>query len=83
MKKIIELGNLCIEKTRLPTANPCDSTPPWFADHSQWEGLCSVGVVESRRTLQGKESVEEHSKHKADSEGLEEKDEICKKQDKI
>lgn len=30
----------------------------WFADHSQWEGLCSVGMVESRRTLQGKESVE-------------------------
>lgn len=30
----------------------------WFADRQQWEGLNSVGVVEARRTIQGKESVE-------------------------
>jgi predicted transposase YbfD/YdcC len=30
----------------------------WFADPSQWKGFCRVGVVESRRTLQGRESVE-------------------------
>ena len=30
----------------------------WFADQSAWEGLRSVGAVESRRTLRGKESVE-------------------------
>lgn len=30
----------------------------WFADREAWEGLKSVGVVESRRTVQGKESVE-------------------------
>lgn len=30
----------------------------WFADREAWEGLKSVGVVEARRTVQGKESVE-------------------------
>lgn len=30
----------------------------WFADRPEWEGLKSVGVVEARRTVQGKESVE-------------------------
>ena len=30
----------------------------WFADRAAWEGLKSVGVVEARRTLQGRESVE-------------------------
>lgn len=30
----------------------------WFADREAWEGLKSVGVVEARRTAQGKESVE-------------------------
>ena len=30
----------------------------WFADQIAWEGLRSVGAVESRRTLRGKESVE-------------------------
>ena len=30
----------------------------WFADRGEWEGLQSVGVVEARRTLNGKESVE-------------------------
>jgi predicted transposase YbfD/YdcC len=30
----------------------------WFADRQKWEGLQSVGVVEARRTVQGKESVE-------------------------
>lgn len=30
----------------------------WFADRQEWEGLKSVGVVESRRTVGGKESVE-------------------------
>ncbi len=30
----------------------------WFADRQAWEGLKSVGVVEARRTLNGKESVE-------------------------
>jgi predicted transposase YbfD/YdcC len=30
----------------------------WFADRQEWEGLKSVGVVEARRTVQGKESVE-------------------------
>jgi predicted transposase YbfD/YdcC len=30
----------------------------WFADKGAWEGLQSVGVVEARRTVQGKESVE-------------------------
>ena len=30
----------------------------WFADREAWEGLRSVGVVEARRTVQGKESVE-------------------------
>lgn len=30
----------------------------WFADRNEWEGLKSVGVVEARRTLNGKESVE-------------------------
>ena len=29
----------------------------WFADQIAWEGLRSVGAVESRRTLRGKESV--------------------------
>lgn len=30
----------------------------WFADKGAWEGLQSVGVVEARRTIKGKESVE-------------------------
>jgi len=30
----------------------------WFADRKEWEGLKSVGVVEARRTIGGKESVE-------------------------
>lgn len=30
----------------------------WFADRGEWEGLKSVGVVEARRTVGGKESVE-------------------------
>jgi predicted transposase YbfD/YdcC len=30
----------------------------WFADRGEWDGLRSVGVVEARRTLQGKETVE-------------------------
>lgn len=30
----------------------------WFADRNEWEGLKSVGVVEARRTIHGKESVE-------------------------
>lgn len=30
----------------------------WFADCKAWEGLKSVGVVEARRTVRGKESVE-------------------------
>ncbi len=30
----------------------------WFADRGEWEGLKSVGVVEARRTVNGKESVE-------------------------
>jgi predicted transposase YbfD/YdcC len=30
----------------------------WFADRGAWDGLRSVGVVEARRTLQGKETVE-------------------------
>jgi predicted transposase YbfD/YdcC len=30
----------------------------WFAERGAWEGLVSVGVVEARRTVQGKESVE-------------------------
>ena len=30
----------------------------WFADRAAWEGLTSVGVVEARRTVHGKESVE-------------------------
>ena len=30
----------------------------WFADRKDWEGLTSVGVVEARRTVGGKESVE-------------------------
>ena len=30
----------------------------WFADRGDWEGLRSVGVVEARRTVGGKESVE-------------------------
>ncbi len=30
----------------------------WFADRQEWEGLKSVGVVEARRTIHGKESVE-------------------------
>ena len=30
----------------------------WFADRKEWEGLQSVGVVEARRTMGGKESVE-------------------------
>jgi predicted transposase YbfD/YdcC len=30
----------------------------WFADRNQWEGLQSVGVVEARRSVHGKESVE-------------------------
>ena len=45
----------------------------WFADRGQWEGLRSVGVVEARRTIQGKESVERRyylSSLKADAEEL-------------
>lgn len=30
----------------------------WFADKEDWAGLRSVGVVEARRTVRGKESVE-------------------------
>ena len=30
----------------------------WFADRPEWEGLRSVGVVEARRTVHGKQSVE-------------------------
>ena len=30
----------------------------WFADRNAWEGLQSMGVVEARRTVNGKESVE-------------------------
>ena len=30
----------------------------WFEDREKWEGLRTFGVVESRRTLNGKESVE-------------------------
>jgi predicted transposase YbfD/YdcC len=30
----------------------------WFADKGAWEGLKSVGMVEARRTVGGKESVE-------------------------
>ncbi len=30
----------------------------WFADRGEWEGLKSVGVVEARRTVGGKETVE-------------------------
>lgn len=30
----------------------------WFAGRKEWEGLGSVGVVEARRTLKGRESVE-------------------------
>ena len=30
----------------------------WFADHKDWEGLRSVGVVEARREIKGKVSVE-------------------------
>jgi predicted transposase YbfD/YdcC len=30
----------------------------WFADRKEWDGLKSVGVVEARRTMGGKESVE-------------------------
>lgn len=30
----------------------------WFADRGEWEGLRSVGVVEARREIKGKESVE-------------------------
>jgi predicted transposase YbfD/YdcC len=30
----------------------------WFADQGKWEGLKSVGVVEARRRVNGKESVE-------------------------
>jgi predicted transposase YbfD/YdcC len=30
----------------------------WFGDRNQWEGLNSVGVVEARRTVQGKETVQ-------------------------
>lgn len=30
----------------------------WFADRSEWEGLRSVGVVESIREIQGRRSVE-------------------------
>lgn len=30
----------------------------WFADRKEWEGLKSVGVVEARRTVGGRESVE-------------------------
>jgi len=30
----------------------------WFADRTAWEGFKSVGVVEARRTIHGKDSVE-------------------------
>jgi predicted transposase YbfD/YdcC len=30
----------------------------WFADRNEWEGLRSVGVVEARRAIKDKESVE-------------------------
>jgi len=30
----------------------------WFADRAQWEGLRSVGIVESTREIQGQRSVE-------------------------
>jgi predicted transposase YbfD/YdcC len=30
----------------------------WFADRKEWDGLKSVGVVEARRTIGGRESVE-------------------------
>jgi len=30
----------------------------WFADRGLWEGLCSVGVVEAIREINGKQSVE-------------------------
>jgi predicted transposase YbfD/YdcC len=30
----------------------------WFADRSKWEGLCSVGMVESVREVEGKSTVE-------------------------
>jgi predicted transposase YbfD/YdcC len=30
----------------------------WFADREDWEGLRSVGVVEARREIRGRESVE-------------------------
>jgi len=30
----------------------------WFADHKEWEGLRSVGVVEARREIKGQVSVE-------------------------
>ncbi len=30
----------------------------WFADRNEWEGLKSVGMVEARRTLGGKETVQ-------------------------
>jgi predicted transposase YbfD/YdcC len=30
----------------------------WFADRQEWEGIKSVGVVEARRTVNGRESVE-------------------------
>lgn len=30
----------------------------WFADRSKWEGLNSVGLVEARRTVDGKETVQ-------------------------
>lgn len=30
----------------------------WFADRAKWEGLKSVGVVEARRTVGGKETVQ-------------------------
>jgi predicted transposase YbfD/YdcC len=31
----------------------------WFADRGKWEGLRSVGVVESRREINGQQSVEQ------------------------
>ena len=34
----------------------------WFADKAEWAGLKSVGVVEARRTVGGKESVERDRK---------------------
>lgn len=30
----------------------------WFQDKSQWTGLCSIGCVESKRTIQGETSLE-------------------------